>query len=143
MLDVTTSVDAIRAAAPRYGKPLGARTRGYVWASRVNQVGSPVRACLIDHLRTFEREGAARSDQPGRRGAGTRPRLDPPGIAGPGRYSLDHVTGHCLDRPWAVALAFSVGAVAAGVVLKRRTELLQRRTRAAAAAEPEGEVVVS
>lgn len=53
------------------------------------------------------------------------------GLAGPGRYSLDHVTCHAVDRPWVVAVAFSVSAVAAGVVLTRRAKVLDSRARAA------------
>jgi putative oxidoreductase len=49
------------------------------------------------------------------------------GIAGPGRYSLDHVTGHCLDRPWVVAVAFTASAAAAAAVLTRRAGTLERR----------------
>jgi putative oxidoreductase len=53
------------------------------------------------------------------------------GLAGPGRYSLDHLTCHVVDRPWVVAVAFSVSAVAAGVVLTRRAKVLDSRARAA------------
>lgn len=42
------------------------------------------------------------------------------GLAGPGRYSLDHLTGHVLDRPWVVATAFTGTAVAAYAVVRRR-----------------------
>ncbi|MFE5798113.1 DoxX family protein, partial [Streptomyces sp. NPDC056503] len=35
------------------------------------------------------------------------------GITGAGRYSLDHATGHVLDRPWVVATAFLGSAIAA------------------------------
>ncbi|WP_309058225.1 DoxX family membrane protein, partial [Streptomyces sp.] len=38
------------------------------------------------------------------------------GIAGAGRYSLDHATGHVLDRPWVVATAFIGTALAAAAV---------------------------
>ncbi|MDI5971400.1 DoxX family protein [Streptomyces sp. SL13] len=41
-------------------------------------------------------------------------------VTGPGRYSLDHVTGHCLNRPWVMASAFSVCAAATAVVIARR-----------------------
>ncbi|WP_344327808.1 DoxX family protein [Streptomyces macrosporus] len=41
-------------------------------------------------------------------------------VAGPGRYSLDHLLGHRLNRPWTMAAAFAVSAAAAAVVLRRR-----------------------
>ncbi|MFI0924788.1 DoxX family membrane protein [Streptomyces sp. NPDC021012] len=44
------------------------------------------------------------------------------GITGAGRYSLDHATGHVLDRPWVVATAFLGTAVAASAVIGRRAE---------------------
>ncbi|WP_433544160.1 DoxX family protein (plasmid) [Streptomyces sp. CA-294286] len=42
------------------------------------------------------------------------------GLAGPGRYSLDHATGHRFDQHWTVAVAFVASAVAATVVVGRR-----------------------
>lgn len=51
------------------------------------------------------------------------------GIAGAGRYSVDHVTGRCLDRPWVVATAFTVAAAGASVVLARRRKVVERRAR--------------
>ncbi|WP_438290091.1 DoxX family protein [Streptomyces sp. HUAS TT7] len=42
------------------------------------------------------------------------------GLAGAGRYSLDHATDHVLDQPWTVALAFLGSAVAAAAVVGRR-----------------------
>lgn len=42
------------------------------------------------------------------------------GFTGPGRYSLDHLTGHRLDQPWVAALAFAGSAAAAVAVIKRR-----------------------
>ncbi|MFD3515865.1 DoxX family protein [Streptomyces sp. NPDC058657] len=42
------------------------------------------------------------------------------GLAGPGRYSLDHATGHRFDQPWMVAAAFIASAAAATVVVGRR-----------------------
>lgn len=44
------------------------------------------------------------------------------GVAGAGRYSLDHVTGHVLDRPWVVAVAFLGTALAAAAVVGRRAQ---------------------
>ncbi|GAA3367998.1 DoxX family membrane protein [Streptomyces sannanensis] len=46
------------------------------------------------------------------------------GLAGAGRYSLDHATGRVLDQPWTVALAFVGGAAAAAAVLSRRARHL-------------------
>ncbi|WP_333768985.1 DoxX family protein [Streptomyces sp. IBSBF 2435] len=43
------------------------------------------------------------------------------GLVGPGRYSLDQLTGHRLNRPATVLLAFAVSAAAATVVVNRRT----------------------
>ncbi len=42
------------------------------------------------------------------------------GLAGAGRYSLDHLTGHRLDRPWTLAAAFVASAAGAAVVIGRR-----------------------
>ncbi|MFI6638382.1 DoxX family membrane protein [Streptomyces sp. NPDC050504] len=42
------------------------------------------------------------------------------GLAGAGRYSLDHATCHRLDRPWMVAAAFLGSAAAASAVVGRR-----------------------
>ncbi|GGO43366.1 RpiR family transcriptional regulator [Streptomyces daqingensis] len=41
-------------------------------------------------------------------------------VAGPGRYSLDHLLGHRLNRPWMLAATFSVAAAAASAVISRR-----------------------
>ncbi|MFC9430255.1 DoxX family protein [Streptomyces sp. NPDC056987] len=46
------------------------------------------------------------------------------GLAGAGRYSLDHATCHVLDRDWMVPAAFAVGAAAAYVVIGRRARAL-------------------
>ncbi|MEU3463834.1 DoxX family membrane protein [Streptomyces sp. NPDC006733] len=42
------------------------------------------------------------------------------GLAGAGRYALDHATGHRFDRPWMVAAAFVGSAVAAAAVVTKR-----------------------
>ncbi|MFJ7625147.1 DoxX family protein [Streptomyces sp. NPDC097595] len=42
------------------------------------------------------------------------------GLTGPGRYSVDHATGHVFDQPWMVALAFAGSAAAAAAVVGRR-----------------------
>ncbi|MET7620143.1 DoxX family membrane protein [Streptomyces sp. NPDC005408] len=44
------------------------------------------------------------------------------GFAGAGRYSVDHATGHRLDQPWVVAVAFLGSALAAAAVLGRRAK---------------------
>ncbi|WP_354640072.1 DoxX family protein [Kitasatospora camelliae] len=54
------------------------------------------------------------------------------GIAGAGRYSLDHALGHRLDRPWLGVLAFSVSALGAVAVVTRRQDVLRRREARAA-----------
>ncbi|MEU6237284.1 DoxX family protein [Kitasatospora sp. NPDC047058] len=58
------------------------------------------------------------------------------GLAGPGRYSLDHLSGHAFDRPWVGVLAFAGSAAAAyGVVARRRHVVRLREERAAVEAE--------
>ncbi|MCZ4119727.1 DoxX family protein [Streptomyces sp. H39-S7] len=52
------------------------------------------------------------------------------GLAGAGRYALDHATGHRFDRPWMVAAAFVGSALAAAAVVTKRT-----KAQAAAAEE--------
>ncbi|WP_037570646.1 DoxX family protein [Phaeacidiphilus oryzae] len=47
------------------------------------------------------------------------------GLAGPGRYSFDHLTCHVLDRRWVVGTAFLASAGAAYAVLQKRTENLR------------------
>ncbi|MGW7595776.1 DoxX family protein [Streptomyces asiaticus] len=49
------------------------------------------------------------------------------GISGPGRYSLDHLTCHVLDRPWLIATAFTTSALAAAAVIKRRMAVTAER----------------
>ncbi|MDN3294938.1 DoxX family protein [Streptomyces ficellus] len=44
------------------------------------------------------------------------------GITGPGRYSLDHATGHRFDRPWTLAAAFVGSALAAATVVGKRAK---------------------
>ena len=48
-------------------------------------------------------------------------------LTGPGRYSLDHVTGHLFDKPWMRVVAY-VGAAGAAtaVIIARRHELASR-----------------
>ncbi|MEU9998206.1 DoxX family membrane protein [Streptomyces sp. NPDC050848] len=53
------------------------------------------------------------------------------GIAGAGRYSLDHATGHVLDRPWVVATAFLGSALAAAAVVGRRAQARAEATHEA------------
>ncbi|MFG3228204.1 DoxX family protein [Kitasatospora sp. NPDC048194] len=58
------------------------------------------------------------------------------GLAGPGRYSLDHLTGHAFDRPWLGTLAFLASAAGAyGVVARRRHVVRLREERAAVEAD--------
>jgi putative oxidoreductase len=59
-------------------------------------------------------------------------------IAGPGRYSLDHVTGHVLDRRWMPAAALALGAVAAACVISARLRALATVEEAGGAAEEDG-----
>ncbi|MFD3542658.1 DoxX family membrane protein [Streptomyces sp. NPDC058662] len=47
------------------------------------------------------------------------------GLAGAGRYALDHATGHTFDQPWTLGLAFAGSALAAGVVVTRRARAAQ------------------
>ncbi|MER7874689.1 DoxX family protein [Streptomyces solisilvae] len=49
------------------------------------------------------------------------------GISGPGRYSIDHLTCHVLDRPWLIAAAFTTSALAAAGVIKRRLAVTAER----------------
>ncbi|MFE5582163.1 DoxX family protein [Kitasatospora sp. NPDC056531] len=58
------------------------------------------------------------------------------GLAGPGRYSLDHLAGHVFDRPWTGVLAFLASAAGAyGVVARRRHVVRLREERAAVEAD--------
>jgi putative oxidoreductase len=54
------------------------------------------------------------------------------GIAGAGRYSMDHAIGHALDRPWVGVLAFTASALGAVTVVTRRQDTLRRREARAA-----------
>lgn len=42
------------------------------------------------------------------------------GLSGPGRFSVDHCTGHVLDRPWVAAAAFTLSALTAAGLIARR-----------------------
>lgn len=57
------------------------------------------------------------------------------GIAGAGRYSLDHATGHRFDQPWVVAVAFLGSALAAAAVIGRRAQAQLEKQAADAAGE--------
>ncbi|MFF3243813.1 DoxX family protein [Streptomyces sp. NPDC002870] len=57
------------------------------------------------------------------------------GIAGAGRYSLDHATGHRFDQPWVVAVAFLGSALAAAAVIGRRAQAQLDKQAADAAGE--------
>ncbi|MET9319488.1 DoxX family membrane protein [Streptomyces sp. NPDC003038] len=52
------------------------------------------------------------------------------GLAGAGRYSVDHAAGHRFDQPWTLVLAFAGSALAAAAVVGKRA-----RAQAAAAEE--------
>ncbi|WP_181767311.1 DoxX family protein [Streptomyces albidus (ex Kaewkla and Franco 2022)] len=41
-------------------------------------------------------------------------------VAGPGRFSLDHVLEHRLNRTWMLGVTFAAAAVAAGAVVSQR-----------------------
>ncbi|WUT00588.1 DoxX family membrane protein [Streptomyces sp. NBC_00708] len=43
------------------------------------------------------------------------------GLTGPGRYSVDHATGHAFNQPWMVVLAFAGSAAAAAAVVGKRS----------------------
>lgn len=49
-------------------------------------------------------------------------------LAGPGAFSLDHLLGHRLDRPWMPGVTFAAAAAAAAVVVSRRVRV-QRAER--------------
>ncbi|MFJ3787075.1 DoxX family protein [Kitasatospora sp. NPDC090091] len=58
------------------------------------------------------------------------------GLAGPGRYSLDHWSGHAFDRPWVGVLAFVASAAGAcGVVARRRHVVRLQEERAVVESE--------
>lgn len=53
------------------------------------------------------------------------------GLAGAGRLSLDHATGHALDRAWMFMVSFAGTALVAGTVINRRSAVLAKRAGAA------------
>jgi putative oxidoreductase len=57
------------------------------------------------------------------------------GVAGPGRYSLDHLTGHRLNSAPMVMAAFAASTLAAAVVVGRRESVVAAKARAAADGE--------
>jgi putative oxidoreductase len=58
-------------------------------------------------------------------------------LIGPGRYSLDHVMGHCLNRSWMVPTALAASALGASVVISKR---LRAQARSAEeSAQPPGD----
>ncbi len=59
------------------------------------------------------------------------------GVAGPGRYSLDHVTGHRLNSAAMVMTAFAASTVATAMVVGRREAVVAARAEAAAHGEHE------
>ncbi|MEU9132906.1 DoxX family protein [Kitasatospora sp. NPDC048540] len=54
------------------------------------------------------------------------------GVAGAGRYSMDHALGHTVDRPWLGVLAFTAAALGAVAVVTRRQDVVRRREARAA-----------
>jgi putative oxidoreductase len=46
------------------------------------------------------------------------------GLAGPGRYSVDHWTGHRLNSPWLLGASFAAAAAAAACVISKRARVL-------------------
>jgi putative oxidoreductase len=57
-------------------------------------------------------------------------------LTGAGRYSLDHLTGHVLDKPWMRVVAYAAAAGAAtAVIIGRRNELSSRPAPEAVPAE--------
>ncbi len=44
------------------------------------------------------------------------------GLAGPGRYSVDHATGHFFDQRWTLAAAFVGSALATALVVGKRAK---------------------
>ncbi|MEV7778983.1 DoxX family protein [Kitasatospora sp. NPDC088351] len=58
------------------------------------------------------------------------------GVSGAGRYSLDHLAGHVLDRPWIGAVSFVASAASAYCVVARRRHVVRlREERSAVEAE--------
>jgi putative oxidoreductase len=48
-------------------------------------------------------------------------------LTGGGRYSLDHLTGHLLDKPWMRVVAYvSAASAATAIIVSRRNELASR-----------------
>ncbi|AJE43843.1 DoxX family protein [Streptomyces nodosus] len=52
-------------------------------------------------------------------------------LAGPGRWSLDHLTGNRLNRPCLLLLSFAASAASAYVVVDRRERVLAAKTEPA------------
>jgi putative oxidoreductase len=61
-------------------------------------------------------------------------------IGGPGRLSLDEVTGHVFDRPWMRAAALALIPTAIGVQVYRRRKTLAADAAAPAPVAPAGEL---
>ncbi|MCL2550561.1 MAG: DoxX family membrane protein [Actinomycetia bacterium] len=57
------------------------------------------------------------------------------GVAGPGRYSVDHLTGHRLNSVAMVTAAFAASSLAAAVVVGRRESVVAAKAEAAAHGE--------
>lgn len=60
-------------------------------------------------------------------------------VSGPGKVSMDHATGHVLDRPWMRALAFTSVPIAVGtMVARKRAALAHEEAEAEGDTESEG-----
>ncbi|WP_079100141.1 DoxX family protein [Streptomyces sp. WMMB 322] len=55
-------------------------------------------------------------------------------LAGPGRFSLDHLLVHRLDQPWMLGVTFAAAAAAAACVVSRRLRV--QREQEAETAQP-------
>jgi putative oxidoreductase len=61
-------------------------------------------------------------------------------ISGPGRYSLDHLLGDRLNRPWMSAVALTVLGAASAFVVARRSQAVASTAPAAEVGAPPEEV---
>ena len=61
-------------------------------------------------------------------------------LTGAGRFSLDHLTGNVLDKPWMRAVAYvSAAGAATAIILARRRELASRPAPAEVPADDAGD----
>ncbi|WP_432521572.1 DoxX family protein [Kineococcus sp. SYSU DK006] len=59
-------------------------------------------------------------------------------VGGPGRYSLDAVSGHALNRPWTTVLALAAAGAGAYATIKQRQEAVAGDAQEAADAPADG-----